>query len=76
MTVEITQSMTGTAVFIEGFKGSEEYFPPYVFVGVEDKDTGGWAAQLSLTPENAHILSEQIRKHAEFAATPRAEEEK
>lgn len=63
-----------SAVVIQGFPRNDELgIEPYVFLGV---DGGGDLAEIeaTLTPENAHILSEEIRKHAEYAAS--AEEEK
>lgn len=54
-------------VLVQGFKRNEDKgFEPYVFVGTMEEST-----DLSLTPENAHILGEEIRKHAEFAASAR-----
>jgi hypothetical protein len=66
----------GTTVVVQGFRGDDERgINPYVFLGVAGE--GDWVdIEINLTPENAHILSEEIRKHAEFAATPRTEEEK
>lgn len=65
-----------TSVVVQGFRENDERgINPYVFLGVLGE--GDWShIEVSLTPENAHILSEEIRKHAEFAATPRTEEEK
>lgn len=70
----------GTRLVIQGFRGSEGLsLDPYVFIGVlvDDLGEGGetWVdTEIELTPENAHILSEEIRKHAEYASS--AEEEK
>lgn len=60
---------------VQGFRagGGRE---SYVFIGSLVGDELDDAREVALTPENAHILSEEIRKHAEFAATPRTEEEK
>ena len=62
-----------TAVVVQGFKRNDELgIEPYVFLGV---DGGGeWAdIEANLSPEDAHILSEEIRKHAEFAQSVREE---
>lgn len=58
---------------VQGFPASaEDGIEPYVFIGVTDD--GSIFQEITLTPENAHILSEEIRKHAEYAVS--AEEEK
>lgn len=70
----------GVQVVVQGFRGSEGLsLDPYVFIGVlssdADEDGDPWVdIEIELTPENAHILSEEIRKHAEYANS--AEEEK
>lgn len=61
--------ITGTDLdlVVQGFKGGEG-IQPYVFVQVLHDEV--WSQfDGELTPENAHILSEEIRKHAEWSAS-------
>lgn len=60
-------------LIVQGFRsgGGRE---PYVFIGSLLGDEFDDLREVTLTAENAHILSEEIRKHAEFASS--AEEEK
>ena len=60
---------TDLEVIVQGFKGSEGHdIKPYVLVGIIGEV--GWTEfSGELSPESAHILSEEIRKHAEFAAS-------
>lgn len=52
-------------VIVQGFSGEDAY----VFIGNRNPASGSLGAtQFALTPENAHVLSEEIRKHAESAA--------
>lgn len=48
---------------IQGFRGDK----PYVFIGSLMNDGLDPDREYKLTPENAHILSEEIRKHAEWS---------
>ena len=49
---------------------------PSVFIGVADSE-GQWSKfEGELSTENAHILSEELRKHAEYASNTTTLEEK
>lgn len=64
-----------SAVVVQGFRRNDELgIEPYVFIGFDGEILAEEDIEPILTPENAHILSEEIRKHAEYAAS--AEEEK
>lgn len=66
------ESECGTAVVaVQGFRKMEDD-PNYVFIGIDEGS--GFVNEIVLTPENAHILSEEIRKHAEFANSSAEEE--
>lgn len=58
-----------SAIIVQGFRGNAEYnTTPHVFVGrLPDGGAGPIHMEFTLTPEGAHILSEELRKHAEFA---------
>lgn len=60
--------MDETELIVQGFRGGGGR-KPYVFIGELLKSPEGdfIPNEISLTPENAHILSEEIRKHAEFS---------
>lgn len=53
------------SIIVQGFRGDE----PYVFVGGLTFDDLDEHREFHLTPEEAHILGEELRKHAEFATT-------
>lgn len=55
-----------TEVIVQGFRrgGSSD---AYVFIGALVDDALADARDITLTPENAHILGEEIRKHAEYS---------
>lgn len=72
---------------VQGFKGSvSEFTPP----GADEPEVltvkpsvllGVWSTEMDeplfeggITVENANIIAEEIRKHAEWASTPRAEQ--
>ena len=58
-------------VFVQGFRRNEDTgFEPYVFVGTLEQ-----AEEITLTPENAQILGEELRKHAEYAVNAAEEGE-
>lgn len=65
-TVDAEVGGIGGRVTIQGFRqgagGNSE-----VFIGITENGDGLFKETLTLTPENAHILSEEIRKHAEFS---------
>lgn len=57
-------------LIIQGFREDKDRATPsYVFLGQLDNAGQLTNAEYELTPENAHIASEEIRKHAEFAAS-------
>lgn len=60
-------------VVVQGFRRNDERgVDPYVFIGVDGE--GDWLdIEINLTPENAHVLSEEIRKHAEFSLGSKGE---
>lgn len=55
-------------LYVQGFQAGGG-FEPYVWIGSPDDDEGGFM----LTPEGAHILSEEIRKHAESISAEQGE---
>lgn len=59
----------GGELVVQGFRGSAiNSIEPYVFIGIVNADGGLEPIEgFELTPENAHILSEEIRKQAEFS---------
>lgn len=75
MQLSKVETLEGEDVLVQGFKGDvAQGIAPYVFVGVfDEKDDGDAPPEFTLTPENAHILSEEIRKHAEFASAEQGE---
>ena len=62
-------------ITIQGFREGEGE-PPYVLVAFAEDGESFFASSSILTPENAHILGEELRKHAEFAQTVREQGEK
>lgn len=76
MQLSKVETLEGESVLVQGFRGSEALgISPYVFIGVfDDKDDdAGYPPEFTLTPENAQILGEEIRKHAEFASAEQGE---
>lgn len=60
-------------IIVQGFRANGDK-PGYVFVGFPDGDMHlSDVEEIELSPENAHILSEEIRKHAEFASAEKGE---
>lgn len=59
----------GLDIHVQGFRGNEEHdINPYVYVGVHDGEA--WIKfEGDITPENAQILGEELRKHAEYATS-------
>lgn len=69
MKASTVQAQDGVIALIQGFRGSEGHgIQPYVYMDFRDEETGDDPTMVEFTPENAHILSEEIRKHAEFAS--------
>lgn len=66
-----TSSGTGDLV-VQGFRAGEGE-DAYVFLGLQDQD-GLFSEYVMLDTTDAHIISEEIRKHAEFAQTVREQE--
>ena len=64
-------------VVVQGFRGNAKMeIAPSVFIGVADSE-GQWSKfEGELSTENAHILSEELRKHAEYASNTTTLEEK
>ena len=67
---------TDLDMVIQGFRGGKAEldgnvveFQPSVSVNFWPSGEDSPVFSGDLTPENAHIISEEIRKHAEFAAT-------
>lgn len=60
-------------VVVQGFRRNDERgAEPYVFIGAGNE--GGEAdIEINLTPLNAHVLSEEIRKHAEYSLGSKGE---
>lgn len=60
-------------VVVQGFRRNDERgVDPYVFIGVDGE--GDWLdIEINLTPENAHVLGEEIRKQAEFSLGSKGE---
>lgn len=56
-------------VIVQGFRaGPVAGAEPYVFIGVLDPEGALAEGEIQLSVEDANILAEEIRKHAEFAA--------
>lgn len=60
---------------VQGFRPGPKHTEPYVFLGVVDPEKDSLATEVTFSTEAAHILSEEIRRHAEFAQTVREEGE-
>ena len=70
------EDLSARGTIIQGFRANEELgIGPYVFIGYLDEN-GDMIAETEYSAEGAHILSEEIRKHAEFANSPATQEEK
>ena len=58
---------------IQGFRAGEGE-DAYVFLGLQDGDSDLFSEYVLLDTTDAHIISEEIRKHAEFAQSVREQE--
>lgn len=61
-----------TQLIVQGFRTSDT-LDGYVFIGSLVGDELDESREVILTPEDAHILSEEIRKHAEYSLGSKGE---
>jgi len=75
MASSFVEADSGQRTVVQGFRpDAENGYPGVVYLATIDQ-SGTHVGAVELTPENAHILSEEIRKHAEFAQTVREQGE-